>query len=77
MTQTRYFQITYRLKNDRYIFVQPDTHMSHADAWYYACLHSGLGLLYGHDYDQQNHEVLRSHAQTGGLIDVIWEELPS
>jgi len=75
MTHTRYFQITYRLKNDLYVFVQPDTHMSHADAWYYACLHSGLGLSYGHD--QQNHELLRNHAQSGGLIDVSWEELPS
>jgi len=77
MTRTRYFQITYRFNDQRHVFVQPDTHMSHADAWYYACLHSGLGLSYGHDHDQQHDELLLSYAQAGGLIDVSWEELPS
>ncbi|MGE8185903.1 DUF6555 family protein [Pseudomonas sp. NPDC086278] len=76
MTRPRHFQITYRFKKGRHVFVQPDSHMSDADAWYYACLHSGIGLTYGDNHDHQNHDVLRNHAQESGLTQVIWEELP-
>ena len=76
MNRTRYFQITYRLNDDRRIFIQPDSHMSHADAWYYASLHSGIGLSYGHNHDQQHDEALQKKAHEGGLIEVSWEELP-
>ncbi|MGL6245162.1 DUF6555 family protein [Pseudomonas sp.] len=76
MTRRRHFQITYSLKKSRYIFVQPDSHMTDADAWYYACLHSKIGLSYGENHDQQNEDSLRSHAQERGLMQVSWEELP-
>jgi hypothetical protein len=76
MIRRRHFQITYNLKKSRHIFVQPDSHMTDADAWYYACLHSGIGLSYGENHDQQNEEALRVHAQASGLMQVSWEELP-
>ncbi|AWM91778.1 hypothetical protein DJ564_13575 [Pseudomonas sp. 31-12] len=76
MTRPRYFQITYGFNKTRHIFVQPDSHMTEADAWYYACLHSGIGLSYGDNHDQQNFDAVRSHAQEHGLIQVNWEELP-
>lgn len=76
MTRARHFQITYGFNKTRHIFVQPDFHMTDEDAWYYACLHAGVGLLYGEDHAQQNHALLREHAQKSGLTDVYWEELP-
>ncbi|OOG10834.1 DUF6555 family protein [Pseudomonas sp. C9] len=76
MTRTRYFQITYCLNDERHTFVQSDTHMHPADAWYYACLHSGIGLSYGQNHDQQNDAALRRHAQAKGLTDVSWVKLP-
>lgn len=44
MNLPRHFEIRYRLKNTEHVFVQPDSHMTDADAWYYACLHAGVGL---------------------------------
>jgi hypothetical protein len=76
MIHRRHFQITYSLKKSRHIFVQPDSHMTDADAWYYACLHSGIGLSYEENHDHQNEEALRVHAQASGLMQVSWEELP-
>ncbi|MCK1792751.1 DUF6555 family protein [Pseudomonas violetae] len=71
-----HFQITYRLNDARQVFVQPDSHMTDADAWYYACLHAGVGLAYGEDPDQQGLAKLRTQAQLCGLTDVRWEALP-
>nr|WP_314531190.1 DUF6555 family protein [uncultured Pseudomonas sp.] len=71
-----HFQITYRLNDARQVFVQPDSHMTDADAWYYACLHAGVGLAYGDDPDQQGLAELRAQAQKCGLTDVRWEALP-
>ena len=76
MTRPRHFQITYRFSTTRRIFVQPDSQMNDEDAWYYACLHSGVGLLYGENAAQDDHLLLREHAETSGLTQVTWEELP-
>ena len=71
-----HFQITYRLNDARQVFVQPDSHMTDADAWYYACLHAGVGLAYGEDPAQLGLGELRAQAQKCGLTDVRWEALP-
>lgn len=76
MTRPRHFEITYCFNKKRHIFVQPDSHMTDEDAWYYACLHSGIGLLYGEHHSHHNHAQLRAHAETSGLTNVRWEELP-
>ncbi|HCS45923.1 MAG TPA: hypothetical protein DIW52_24430 [Pseudomonas sp.] len=74
--RTRHFQITYHLNAIRQIFVQPDSHMTDEDAWYYACLHAGVDLLYGANHAQQNHAALRQHAEQSAITHVKWEELP-
>ncbi|MHC8287279.1 DUF6555 family protein [Pseudomonas sp. XS1P51] len=76
MTCARHFQITYSFNKTRHVFVQQDSHMSEEDAWYYACLHAGVGLLYGEIHTQQNGAQLREHAEKSGLTQVKWEELP-
>ncbi|SDO15242.1 hypothetical protein SAMN04489798_2170 [Pseudomonas arsenicoxydans] len=75
MNPPRHFEIRYRFNNTQHVFVQPDSHMTDADAWYYACLHAGVGLLYEMDCDQHNHETLREHAQGAGLTQVRWKGL--
>ena len=67
----RHFQITYRLNDSRRVFVQPDTHMTDEDAWYYACLHADIGVFYGDGSEQP-----RVYAEEAGLTEVRWEELP-
>jgi len=74
--RSRHFEITYCMNGSRRKFVQPDTHMTDEDAWYYACLHAGVGLLYGEDNVQDNHAKLLDHAEKSDLADVKWEELP-
>lgn len=76
MTRPRHFQITYCLSTTRKVFVQPDSHMTEEDAWYYACLHSGVGLAYGEDLLGDVPALLREHAEKSGLTKVSWEELP-
>lgn len=76
MTRPRHFQITYHYSNTRRLFIQPDTHMTDADAWYYACLHAGVGLVYGEYCAPDDHLRLREHALSSGLTQVSWEELP-
>ncbi|AKV08337.1 hypothetical protein B723_18785 [Pseudomonas fluorescens NCIMB 11764] len=76
LMRSRHFEITYCLNGSRRMFVQPDVHMTDEDAWYYACLHAGVGLLYGEDVAQQNGAQLRGHAEKSGLTHVKWEELP-
>ncbi|MHC8314885.1 DUF6555 family protein [Pseudomonas sp. LB3P31] len=71
-----HFQITYRLNDARRVFVQPDSHMTDADAWYYACLHAGVGLAYGEDPGSQGLAELRAQAHQCGLTEVRWEALP-
>lgn len=72
----RHFEITYSFKDSRRMFVQPDSHMTDEDAWYYACLHAGVGLPYGVNDAQQNDAQLREHAEKTGVTHVSWEELP-
>ncbi|MDB5996135.1 MAG: hypothetical protein JWP42_3271 [Pseudomonas sp.] len=76
MTRARHFQISYSFNKKRQVFIQPDSRMSDEDAWYYACLHAGVGLLYGENHDQQNHAALREHAEKSGVTQIKWEELP-
>jgi hypothetical protein len=76
LMRSRHFEITYCLNDSRRMFVQPDIHMTDEDAWYYACLHAGVGLLYGEDNAQDNHAKLLEHAEKSGLTYVKWEELP-
>ncbi|WP_315975566.1 DUF6555 family protein [Pseudomonas sp. 14P_8.1_Bac3] len=76
MMRSRHFEITYCLNESRRLFVQPDSHMTDEDAWYYACLHSGVGLLYGEENVEDDHARLLDHAKKAGLTDVRWEELP-
>lgn len=74
--RTLHFQITYRLNDARQLFVQPDSHMTDADAWYYACLHAGVGLVYGDNNAQEDYAALRLHAEKSGVTQVLWEALP-
>jgi hypothetical protein len=76
MNRPRYFEIKYHFKRTQHIFVQPDSHMTDTDAWYYACLHAGVGLRYEMDCAQQDIGALREHAQESGVTQVRWEELP-
>lgn len=75
--RSRHFEITYCLNNARRMFVQPDSHMTDEDAWYYACLHAGVGILYEEDDAQDYHARLLEHAENFELTQVKWEELPS
>lgn len=72
----RHFEITYSFKDSRRKFVQPDSHMTDEDAWYYACLHAGVGLVYGENDARRSEVQLREHAEQSGLAQVTWEELP-
>ncbi|EIK97029.1 hypothetical protein PMM47T1_07806 [Pseudomonas sp. M47T1] len=68
------FEIHYRLHGRPCHFVQRDTLMTDADAWYYASLHSGTGL--GLQVDSGCQVALRQQAGDAGLSDVTWVKLP-
>ncbi|MHC8366723.1 DUF6555 family protein [Pseudomonas sp. ZT5P21] len=74
--RARHFEITYRLNKSRRVFVQPDSHMTEEDAWYYACLHAGVDFFYGENDAEDNHARLLKYADQHDLTDVNWEELP-
>jgi hypothetical protein len=74
--RSRHFEITYCLNKSRRMFVQPDSHMTDEDAWYYACLHAGLALFHGDENAEGYHAKLLEHAEKHELTDVKWEELP-
>lgn len=67
------YEIRYVLNGETRQFIQRDTHMSDADAWYYAALHSGVGLYYGSSSTADKAAALRQHAQRRGLADVQWQ----
>lgn len=69
--RARHFEISYCLNDLRRLFVQPDSHMTDDDAWYYACLHADVGVWAGEDGAQ-----LREQACRAGVTKVRWEELP-
>jgi len=66
------YEICYVLNGEARQFIQCDTQMNDADAWYYATLHSGVGLHYGSGDKADKAAVLRRHAQRRGLADVKW-----
>lgn len=72
----RHFEIRYRFRGERKLFMQPDTQMTDADAWYYACLHAGIGVLHNLSLARDEIHALTQHAERLGLTDVIWEEMP-
>ncbi|MEZ1317868.1 hypothetical protein QIW53_17755 [Pseudomonas fluorescens] len=72
----RHFEITYRLNDSRRLFVQPDSHMSDDDAWFYACLHADIGVWHEDACAEGDGAQLREFAQKAGLTEVRWEELP-
>ncbi|MVV52306.1 hypothetical protein EJA72_29350 [Pseudomonas sp. PB120] len=76
MPGLKHFQITYCLHANAQVFVQFDSHMSDEDAWYYACLHAGIGLAYAQNISDQSHATLREHAERCGLTEVKWRALP-
>ncbi|MEX3776425.1 DUF6555 family protein [Pseudomonas sp. MYb118] len=69
--RARHFEISYCLNDSRRLFVQPDSHMTDDDAWYYACLHADVGVWHGVDG-----ALLREQACRAGVTKVRWEELP-
>jgi hypothetical protein len=74
MTIARHFEIRYRLNGERKMFVQPDSRMSEADAWYYACLHAGIGVLHNRPSLRDETTALKQHAERAGVTEVIWEK---
>lgn len=72
----RHFEIRYRIHGKRKLFVQPDSRMTDTDAWYYACLHAGIGVLHNLSLVREEIIALKQHAERSGLTEVVWEELP-
>ncbi|MET0123948.1 MAG: DUF6555 family protein [Pseudomonas caspiana] len=74
MAIRRHFEIRYRIHGQMKLFVQTDSQMTDSDAWYYACLHAGIGVM--HDLTPPSEEivVLKHHAERSGLTDVSWQE---
>lgn len=64
------YEIRYTLDGKAKRFVQRDTHMSEADAWYYAALHSGIGVLYSGISPADKAAELRDYVMRHGLADV-------
>jgi len=69
------YEICYVLNGEAKQLIQRDTQMNDADAWYYATLHSGVGLYYGGCDAAEKAAMLRRHAQRRGLADVKWRGL--
>ncbi|WP_277964534.1 DUF6555 family protein [Pseudomonas sp. RIT-To-2] len=67
------FEIRYCLHGRPHHFLQRDTLMTDADAWYYAALHAGTGL--GMEAIEDNKEQWRQHAMAAGLSEVQWVKL--
>jgi hypothetical protein len=76
MANGRYFEIRYMFKGERKLFVQPDSAMTDTDAWFYACLHSRIGVQHNLSALRTELQALRQHAERAELVDVRWEELP-
>ncbi|WP_268800045.1 DUF6555 family protein [Pseudomonas huanghezhanensis] len=76
MAVQRFFQITYRLGEERKIFIQPDQTMTDADAWFYACLHARIGVQHDMLAAPDELGVMIQHAKRFELSEVRWEELP-
>ncbi|MCD5974204.1 hypothetical protein KDX24_23525 [Pseudomonas sp. CDFA 550] len=74
MAVSRHFEIRYRIHGQVKLFVQIDSQMTDTDAWYYACLHAGIGVLHNQSPPPEEIILLRHHAERSGLTDVSWQE---
>ncbi|WP_231667258.1 DUF6555 family protein [Pseudomonas quasicaspiana] len=74
MAVSRHFEIRYRIHGQVKLFVQIDSQMTDTDAWYYACLHAGIGVLHYLSPPPEEIILLRHHAERSGLTDVSWQE---
>lgn len=75
MAIARHFEIRYLFHGEQKLFMQHDSDMTDADAWYYACLHAGIGVITSVSASGEEIVSLMQHAERSGLTDVIWEEL--
>jgi hypothetical protein len=74
MSGQHVFHIHYRFRGEHRTFLQPDTSLVEADAWYYACLHAGIGVLHNVSGTRDELAALIAHARRYGLTAVRWTE---
>jgi hypothetical protein len=74
MSGQRIFRIHYRFLDEQRVFLQPDSALNEADAWYYACLHAGIGVLHNLSKTREELTALIAHARRYGLTAVRWAE---
>lgn len=74
MSDQRIFRIHYRFLDEQRVFLQPDSVLEEADAWYYACLHAGIGVLHNLSKTREELTALITHGRRNGLTDVRWGE---
>jgi len=75
MSSLKTYRISYHFQGEPRHFLQRDTHMTEADAWYYAALHSGIGLLYGLPGNRDKAQDLRQHAEMAGISRLTYIEV--
>lgn len=76
MGRHRQYMIRYRYQGQARAFLQADTQMTKADAWYYASLHCGAATLYGITALAEDTQSLRIRAEHCGLSEVVFLEWP-
>ena len=74
MSGQRIFRIHYRFLGEQRGFLQPDSALNEVDAWYYACLHAGIGVLHNLSKTREELTALIAHGRRYGLTDVRWGE---
>jgi hypothetical protein len=74
MSGQRIFRIHYRFLGEHRVFLQPDSELNEADAWYYACLHAGIGVLHNLSKTREELSALIAHGRRYGLTAVRWAE---
>ena len=77
MRVLRVYRIHYSINGRPSDFLQPDHDLSEADAWHYACLHAGIGVLHNAPAGQDELVTLVRHAKRSGLGEVRCEEVIS
>jgi hypothetical protein len=70
-----HFKIRYLMRGESRAFLQADSKMTDADAWYYACLHAGIGVLPNISPPCDEITALMQHARKSGMTNVQWEQL--
>nr|GEZ29318.1 hypothetical protein [Tanacetum cinerariifolium] len=63
MSGQRIFRIHYRFLGEHRVFLQPDSELNEADAWYYACLHAGIGVLHNVSKTREELSALIAHGR--------------